>query len=79
MQEVSTDTLFTSFTFTLPRSATPSFCTQVVGLKWVLRFEFLVGQPGAAPWAKLEELHWALPVLVQAPQPLPPLEASPFV
>jgi Rgp1 len=67
IQEVTQDVIFTSFTFTIPSTATPCFQTQIVALRWTLRFEFLVTRAGAAKWALPEELVWRLPLAVSSP------------
>ena len=66
-----------SFLFTIPASATPSFRTPLVSLRWVLRFELTVGpsrvlalpadrsQRSAQP--VMQQLVWTLPLLVVAP------------
>lgn len=75
--EMTSDVSVTSFQFTLPSSATPSFRTPVVALRWVLRFEFTVGPPlnWSAPdraragqgKAVMSQLMWSLPLVVRPP------------
>lgn len=77
--EMTSDVAVTSFQFTLPASATPSFRTPMAALRWVLRFEFSVGPPldWAAPErarggkaAPMDTLSWSLPLLVRPPSGL---------
>lgn len=71
--ECTNDVLMTNFMFTIPSNAPPSFQTPLVSLRWILRFEFLVGSPfswidsdemgtGAEP--ATETLNWELPIVV---------------
>lgn len=53
----------TSFMFTLPQDATPTFQTQLLSLKWVLRFQFTLQHAGGGT----EQLSWSLPVAVESP------------
>lgn len=72
--EVTADVLMTNFVFSVPPSAPSSFRTPLMTLRWVLRFEFMVGTPGQVdssgtiqkPIAQCESLEWKLPVLVRA-------------
>ena len=71
--EVTADLLLSHFLFSLPLDAPPSFATQLVALRWLLRFELTtsVAAPaggwlaggGRAP----EKISWALPILVRPP------------
>lgn len=63
--EVTADTACTHFVFSLPRDATPTFHTSLVGLRWVLRFQFMAVREGGG--AKIEQLTWTLPLLVLPP------------
>ena len=66
--EVTADTACTHFVFSLPRDATPTFHTPLVGLKWLLRFQFTAMREGTgAGNNKLEQLTWTLPLLVLPP------------
>nr|ADI46926.1 RGP1m [Volvox carteri f. nagariensis] len=74
--EVACDGALTSFTFSLPSTATPSFRTPMVTLRWVLRFELAVGpcvdfsttdSLGRPLRPQLEQLNWSLPLSVQPP------------
>ncbi|GLC77795.1 hypothetical protein PLESTB_000955300 [Pleodorina starrii] len=74
--ELTNDTALTSFVITLPMTATPSFRTPMVSLRWVLRFELTVGprmnfmsadkrvHPLRPP---LEQLIWTLPLHLRSP------------
>lgn len=67
--EVTRDTLLTHFSFTIPHDAPASFCLPVVSLRWLLRFEFGIGNE-VGMWARQEQqsqLAWQLPVLVRPP------------
>lgn len=72
--EVTADVVVTNFVFSVPPSAPSSFRTPLMTLRWVLRFEFMVGTPGQVdslgtiqkPVAQCESLEWKLPVLVRA-------------
>eukprot|EP00798_Chlamydomonas_sp_ICE-L_P012922 gene12922-5951_t len=73
-QEISTDVSISNFVFTIPASATPSFRTPLVSLRWVLRFELSVGPQLQVPSAggqrggqAMQQLVWTLPLLVVAP------------
>ncbi|GIL53025.1 hypothetical protein Vafri_8728 [Volvox africanus] len=74
--ELACDSALTSFMFSLPATATPSFRTPMVSLRWVLRFELHVGprisfstvDKRASPMRpQLEQLIWALPLSVRPP------------
>ena len=74
--ELTPDTAVTSFAFTVPPDAPPSFQTPLLQLRWLLRFQFTAAAPPAgaasgADWSpragRLEQLTWALPVTVQPP------------
>ncbi|PNH02309.1 hypothetical protein TSOC_011724 [Tetrabaena socialis] len=78
--ELSGDAALSSFTFSLPATATPSFRTPMVQLRWVLRFELTVGprisfasvdKRARAPRPQLEQLVWSLPLVVRPPLALP--------
>ncbi|GAX83149.1 hypothetical protein CEUSTIGMA_g10575.t1 [Chlamydomonas eustigma] len=75
-QEISVDSLSSHFLFTLPATATSSFRTPMVSLRWLLHFELLVGPPvdysthdrvlrAIAP--SLQQLMWCLPLIVMPP------------
>ena len=71
--EVTADLVLSHFLFSLPLDAPPSFATQLVALRWLMRFELTtsVAAPaggwlaggGRAP----EKISWALPILVRPP------------
>ncbi|KAG2429368.1 hypothetical protein HXX76_011133 [Chlamydomonas incerta] len=74
--ELTADTALTSFTFSLPATATPSFRTPMVALRWVLRFELTVGprinfaaldKRLKSPRPAFEQLVWSLPLVVRPP------------
>ncbi|KAG2437525.1 hypothetical protein HYH02_011168 [Chlamydomonas schloesseri] len=74
--ELTPDTALTSFTFSLPATATPSFRTPMVSLRWVLRFELTVGprinfaaldKRLKSPRPTFEQLVWSLPLVVRPP------------
>eukprot|EP00210_Caulerpa_lentillifera_P005491 g5251.t1 len=71
--ECTNDVLMTNFMFTIPSNAPPSFQTPLVTLRWILRFEFLVGSPfswidsdevGSSIENSTETLNWELPIVV---------------
>lgn len=80
-QEVTTDCAASHFLFTIPAAATPSFRSPMVSLRWVLRFELLVGPSldqhrssdgrggsgGGARSTQLQQLVWPLPLVVLPP------------
>ena len=81
LQEITTDAASSHFLFTIPASATPSFCTPMVSLRWALHFELLVGPPidytamdrtskSAHQHPALQQLLWALPLVVTSPVPM---------
>ncbi len=63
--EATADTLCTSFCFSLPTDAPPSFVAGPVSHAWCLVFDFSLAPaaPGAAP----STLRWSVPVAVGAP------------
>nr|ADI46830.1 RGP1f [Volvox carteri f. nagariensis] len=73
--ELPSDSALTAFMFTLPATATPSFSTPMVSLRWVLRLELMVGpimnfaavdmRMGMRP--QLEQLTWSLPLRLRPP------------
>ncbi|GIL82696.1 hypothetical protein Vretimale_8269 [Volvox reticuliferus] len=74
--ELACDSALTSFMFSLPVTATPSFRTPMVSLRWVLRFELTVGpriafstvDKRANPMRpQLEQLIWVLPLCLRPP------------
>ncbi|GFR43121.1 hypothetical protein Agub_g4125 [Astrephomene gubernaculifera] len=74
--ELCFNSALVSFTFSLPASATPSFRSPMVALRWVLRFELLVGpqlnfaaldKRAGAQRPNLEQLVWSLPLVVRPP------------
>lgn len=74
--ELTPDTALTSFTLSLPATATPSFRTPMVALRWVLRFELTVGprinfaaldKRLKSPRPAFEQLVWSLPLVVRPP------------
>ena len=67
VHEVTQDVLFTAFTFTLPAAAPACFQTDVVSLRWRLRFEFLVSPHVGGRWGKAIDLVWPLPLAVHPP------------
>ncbi|KAG2486186.1 hypothetical protein HYH03_015148 [Edaphochlamys debaryana] len=78
--ELAADMALTSFTFSLPATATPSFRTPMVSLRWVLRFELTVGpriafaaldKRARSPRPALEQLVWSLPLVVRPPVAAP--------
>ena len=71
--EVTADLVLSHFLFSLPLDAPPSFTTQLVSLRWLLRFELTtsVAAP-AGGWLSggaraPEKISWALPILVRSP------------
>lgn len=75
--EVVADILNTSFIFSIPADGPASFCTPVLSVQWVLRFEF-VASPSNVDWSLYESAlqvderergEWSLPILVHAPLP----------
>ena len=71
--EVTADLVLSHFLFSLPLDAPPSFATQLVSLRWLLRFELTtsVAAP-AGGWLSggaraPEKISWALPILVRSP------------
>ncbi|KAK9827403.1 hypothetical protein WJX81_008568 [Elliptochloris bilobata] len=71
--EVTADLVLSHFLFSLPLDAPPSFATQLVSLRWLLRFELTtsVAVP-AGGWLSggtraPEKISWALPILVRPP------------
>lgn len=76
---MTSDVSLTSFQFTLPASATPSFRTPMVALRWLLRFEFTVGPPldfaaserkAGSGRVALDQLVWSMPLVVRPPSTL---------
>jgi hypothetical protein len=74
--ELTQDTLLTHFMFTIPSDAPATFATQLVALRWVLRFELTALHVGAAEGGRrtlgkqpAETLSWVLPVVVLPPSP----------
>ncbi|KAG1673244.1 hypothetical protein FOA52_013124 [Chlamydomonas sp. UWO 241] len=70
--EITTDVSASNFAFTIPGAATPSFTTPMATLRWVLRFEIMVGAPidfasGPSTAPKLQQLNWSLPLVVLPP------------
>ncbi|GMH41044.1 hypothetical protein BSKO_08954 [Bryopsis sp. KO-2023] len=71
--ELTTDVLMTSFSFSIPPGAPCSFRTPLLTLRWVLSFEFTVGEAGQVdsagiirkPNNRCEQLNWRLPVTVK--------------
>jgi hypothetical protein len=55
--EIVQNCKLTSFSFSLPRDATPSFQTDCVNIEWVLDFEFIVNKYDNATW---QQKHSAL-------------------
>jgi hypothetical protein len=72
--EAVADTLQSSFSFSLPRDAPPSFAAGPVRHAWRLAFEFALAP--AAPGAKPDTLRWSLPVTVTAPAHRPQRDAA---
>ena len=73
-QELTPDTLLTHFMFSLPFDAPASFANPLLSLQWVLRFEFTASfLPAQSAWSlsapsrTIEQISWALPVLVRHP------------
>lgn len=62
--EVTAETALTSFAFSLPPDAPPSFQAGPLSHVWLLSFEFSLAAPGGGA---LELLRWALPVCVGPP------------
>lgn len=68
--ELTQDTLLTHFMFTIPGDAPAMFATQLVALRWVLRFELAAMWVGGGGRRKPPEtLSWVLPVAVFPPSP----------
>jgi hypothetical protein len=74
--ELTGDTALTSFVFSLSTTATPSFRTPMVSLRWVLRFELTVGprinfasvdKRVRSLRPQLEQLIWSLPLNLRSP------------
>ncbi|KAK9814302.1 hypothetical protein WJX72_003654 [[Myrmecia] bisecta] len=74
-QELTMDTLLSHFIFSIPYDAPASFSTELLNLRWLLRFEF-TAIPSSAPggWQQLsrpvqkpEQITWVLPLVVQPP------------
>lgn len=70
------DSALTSFTFSLPATAAPSFRTPLVALRWVMRFELTVGPHMSFATvdrhvrslrSPLEQLVWSLPLHLRSP------------
>ena len=69
-QELTPDTILTHFLFSLPVDAPPSFATQLVSLRWVLRFEFTAAHQSSSSWLgsrKPDQISWMLPIHVHVP------------
>ena len=69
-QELTPDTILTHFLFSLPIDAPPSFATQLVSLRWVLRFEFTAAYQSSSSWLgsrKPDQISWMLPIHVHVP------------
>eukprot|EP00891_Asterochloris_glomerata_P005253 jgi/Astpho2/5253/Aster-x1285 len=69
-QELTPDTILTHFLFSLPVDAPPSFATQLVSLRWVLRFEFTAAHQSSSSWLgsrKPDQVSWMLPIHVHVP------------
>jgi len=62
--EATADTALTSFAFSLPPDAPPSFEAGPLAHAWLLSFEFSLA---TAPGGALELLRWELPVRVGPP------------
>ncbi len=74
--DITCDSSLTSFMFSLPTTATPSFRTPMVSLRWVLRFELTVGprvnfaqidKRVRSIRPQLEQLVWSLPLNLRSP------------
>lgn len=71
--EVTADLVLSHFLFSLPLDAPPSFATQLVSLRWLLRFELTTSVAAlAGGWLSggaraPEKISWALPILVRPP------------
>lgn len=73
--EITADMAATHFVFTLPPGSQANFTTPLLQLQWVLRFQFTASTPrpggggGSNPLqGKIDQLSWALPLFVGAPQ-----------
>ena len=73
-QELTPDTLLTHFMFSIPYDAPASFHTELLTLRWLLRFEFTaVYSRAASSWQlgkatqQPEQISWVLPLVVQPP------------
>eukprot|EP00887_Chlorella_sp_A99_P002645 scaffold6.g2645.t1 len=71
--EVTADAACSHFLFTVPPDAAPSFQVPLVGLRWLLRFQFTARTPregaGASPLkGAIEQLSWTLPLTVVSPR-----------
>lgn len=74
--DLTGDTSCSHFVFTLPPDAPASFQTPLLGLRWVLRFQFVAStarlgdRPDASPMqGALDTLGWTMPLAVVAPPP----------
>jgi hypothetical protein len=63
--EATADTLCTSFAFSVPADAPPSFDAGAVSHAWALAFEFALAP--ATPGGPPQTLRWSLPVTIGAP------------
>lgn len=65
-QAVTEHLLSSSFLFSVPPNAHPSFRTPMVSHRWLLRFELSLVVPAGGK-AVTEQLVWALPIVVFPP------------
>lgn len=71
--DLTADLACTHFMFTVPPDGQANFSGPLLALQWVLRFQFTASTPrrsgGGNPLAgKIDQLSWALPLHVGAPQ-----------
>jgi hypothetical protein len=71
--DLTADVSSMHFVFTVPPGSQANFSTPLLQLQWVLRFQFTASTPrpggsGNPLQGKIDQLTWALPLHVGAPQ-----------